>query len=560
MNVDRAASLDVIVVGSGLAGLTVTLSALEAGHRVTLITKGLVNHSNTAWAQGGIAAAVSREDEPVQHAADTMRAGAGLSVPESVTVLTEGGADAIHWLEQHGVRFDRNPDGTLALAREAAHGRARVVHSGGDATGAGVVNGLLRTLAAWSSERDGDSDGDHCFTLHENTAVTDLVLDSGRVCGVQTLNRDGVTVRVTGDLVVLATGGAGQLYAHTTNPTVATADGIALAMRAGAEVEDLEFIQFHPTSLAAGAGGLISEAVRGAGAVLRDQDGRRFMVDLHPDAELAPRDVVARSIAAVMNQQAAEPVYLDATGLSAEALGAPAGTSLREALAKRFPTIHDECVSAGIEWWHEWVPVTPAAHYMMGGVVTDVDGRTTVPGLWAVGEVARTGVHGANRLASNSLLEAVVFGRRVVDGFDRDGAGSTKRSPLRPSVAMVEPVVATRERVVASREPAASRGEPAAFSEFSSNQAGFTRASLQRLMWRDVGLVRTAEGLRRATTQIERWLTSFPVRVSTVSELEDRNLLQVAHAVATAALERPQSVGAHYLADTSVPTVVQVRQ
>jgi L-aspartate oxidase len=476
----------VVVVGSGIAGLTAALHASENGCRVTVVTKGALPDTNTRWAQGGIAAATSASDTVASHAADTFTAGAGLNDPAAVDVLVGEGPQRIAELVARGVAFDRAADGDFARGLEAAHALPRVLHAGGDATGAAIQAAL------------GDAVRAAGIAVREHALLRDLSLTEGRVTGIEL--EDGE--RLDADAVILATGGAGQLYAHTTNPLGATADGIAAAIRAGAAVVDLEFVQFHPTALAVGAPFLVSEAVRGEGAVLIDDTGRRFAFDAHPDGELAPRDVVARANARAMAAQGGRPVRLDATALGPERL------------AQRFPTIDAAVRERGLDWGREPIPVTPAAHYLMGGVVTDLDGRTTVPGLYAVGETARTGVHGANRLASNSLLEGAVFGARAGDAVARD-----REWPLAPAA-------------------------PAVLTAPVAEAPAFSRARLQQLMWADAGLVRDAEGLDRAAGILAAWRADGAPR-----GIEDDNLLLVAAHVVEAARSRRASVGAHFRAD-----------
>ncbi|MET0952485.1 MAG: FAD-dependent oxidoreductase, partial [Aeromicrobium sp.] len=373
----------IIVVGSGIAGMTAALEAVDSCD-VTLLTKADLAQSNTRYAQGGVAVVIDAMADPgaprlgdtvESHVADTLVAGAGLSDPETVRILCEEGPEVIDELVARGVQFDRH-DGELSHGLEAAHAYARILHAGGDATGAGIAYALI------------DRVRESRVVVRERTTVVDLVVERGTVVGVRLLGGE----ELRADAVILATGGAGQLYPYTTNPEVATADGLGMALRAGTIAADLEFYQFHPTSLDAPGNFLVSEAVRGEGAVLIDADGKRFMLDVHPDAELAPRDVVARGIAQQMGRQPGIPVRLDATALGAEFL------------AKRFPNIDAACRAQGYDWGTVPIPVTPAAHYYMGGIRTDEWGRTSVPGLHAVGEAACNGLHGANRLASNSLL------------------------------------------------------------------------------------------------------------------------------------------------------------
>ena len=386
----------IIVVGSGVAGMTAALEAADA-YDVTLFTKADLAQSNTRYAQGGVAVVIDAMSDPgaphlgdtiESHVGDTLVAGAGLSDEDTVRILCAEGPAAIDELIARGVPFDRH-DGELSHGLEAAHAYARILHAGGDATGAGIAYALIDRL------RESD------VTVRERTTVVDVIVEDGRAVGVRLL--DGEELRA--DSVILATGGAGQLFPYTTNPEVATADGLGMALRAGAVAADLEFYQFHPTSLDAPGNFLVSEAVRGEGATLIDADGKRFMLDVHPDAELAPRDVVARGIAAQMAKQPGIPVRLDATALGAEFL------------AKRFPNIDAACRAQGFDWGEVPIPVTPAAHYYMGGIRTDEWGRTSIPGLYAVGEAACNGLHGANRLASNSLLEGAVYGTRVIEGL-----------------------------------------------------------------------------------------------------------------------------------------------
>lgn len=479
----------VVVVGSGIAGLIAAQRA-SARHEVVLVTKSALAESNTRYAQGGIAVALFEDDSVESHIADTLRAGAGLCDPRAVEVLCAEGPQRVRDLMALGVEFDTR-DGELVRGHEAAHSARRVLHAGGDATGFAIESALLRAVRGT------------VIDVHERTFVTDLVLDGGAVRGVDVIAPDGSTRRLEADVVVLASGGAGQLYRHTTNPGVATGDGIAAAWRAGAVVSDLEFYQFHPTALALPGNHLVSEAVRGEGAVLRDAAGERFLLDVHPDAELAPRDVVARGIAAAMARQGGRPVVLDATALGAD--------FLRE----RFPGITLACLERGIDWTREPVPVTPAAHYAMGGIRTDVDGRSSLPGLFAVGEAACTGVHGANRLASNSLLESLVFAGRAADALD---------APWRDLVVDTIPA-----------PPPAEAGATSAVD----------RDELRDLMWTHAGLERDAAGLRGAAEVLAGWRADDP----SPTGREDANLLDLARLLVAAALHREESRGAHARTD-----------
>lgn len=505
--------MHLIVVGSGVAGLTAALEAVDAGHDVTLFSKSDLGQSNTRYAQGGVAVVMTAPlfvgsppggDTVASHVQDTLIAGAGLSDADTVEVLCSEGPEAIRELIERGVQFDRH-GGELAHGLEAAHSHARILHAGGDATGAGIAYALIDRLRESPVE------------IRERTTVVDLLLEDGRCVGVRLL--DGEIV--PGDAVVLATGGAGQLFPYTTNPEVATADGLAMALRAGAIAADLEFYQFHPTSLAAPGNFLVSEAVRGEGAVLVDESGRRFMLDVHPDAELAPRDVVARGIAAQMASQKGKPVRLDATDLGGEFL------------AKRFPNIDAASRAQGFDWGEQPIPVTPAAHYYMGGIRTDEWGRTSVPGLYAVGEAACNGLHGANRLASNSLLEGAVYGTRVIEGLglpdQPDDFGADWTDPVEVELGDTAP---------------------------DDDAESLTRDDLQRLMWDAAGLSRHGDDLAAAAGRLSSWRAPT---VTDAKSAEDANLLVVARAVVASALAREESRGGHYRTDFPEPDPAQAR-
>lgn len=501
---------DVLVVGSGLAGLLAAVRATDAGHRVTLVTKAALPESNTRYAQGGIAAALFPDDSTDAHILDTLRAGAGLCDPAAVTVLCEEGPARVRDLIRFGVDFDRDESG-ITRGLEAAHSRSRVLHAGGDATGAAIEAALVATVRE-RANRAHALGGDQ-ITIHEHTMLVDLVVDAGRVTGATLLGPHDRRRTVTANAVILATGGAGALYRHTTNPAIATGDGVAAAWRAGAVIADVEFYQFHPTALAVPGTPLVSEAVRGEGAVLLGSTGERFMPAIHPDAELAPRDIVARSIAAQMQSQGGAPVLLDATGLG------------RDLLESRFPTITAACRAAGLDWALEPIPVAPAAHYWMGGVATDVWGRTSLPGLFAVGEVARTGAHGANRLASNSLLEAAVFADRAVRAL----AETTGRHPhfdtdLHP----------------AHHEPPAGSAD--------AEPVVVERTTLQNLLWEAAGVHRDGAGLADAAATLAGW-RSVDRAEAGVAELETGNLLDLGRLIVAAALAREESRGAHHRSD-----------
>ncbi|MGC2404597.1 MAG: L-aspartate oxidase [Acidobacteriaceae bacterium] len=496
----------IIVVGSGVAGLIAALR-LSRKHAVTLVTKARLEDSNTRFAQGGIAAAVFSDDSVAEHIADTLRAGAGLCDAAAVEVLCSEGPARIRDLVSLGVAFDRN-EGQFARGLEAAHSRARVLHAGGDSTGLSIELALARAVRSAG------------ISVREHTFACDLRLRNQEVSGLEVLDSDGESREIDADAVILASGGAGQLYLHTTNPAVATGDGVAIALRAGAQLADLEFYQFHPTALAAPGTFLISEAVRGAGAVLLDAQGRRFMQNVHSGGELAPRDVVARAIVQQMSAQGGQPVLLDATALGASYL------------ASRFPTIDSACRARGLDWSKTPIPVTPAAHYWMGGVRTDTWGRTSIPGLFAVGEAACTGVHGANRLASNSLLESLVFAWRCAEFLLKETEhGEADFSPL----------------------PAPVRGHallPAAARSSRRRGVHVERIALQTLMWNAVGIERSARTLESAADRLDQWRPAG----TSVHDLETANLLAVSRVMVTAALERCESRGAHFREDYPEPS------
>ena len=496
--------MKVIVVGSGIAGLIAALE-LSRVHQVTLVTKSRLAESNTRYAQGGIAAVMTAEDSVAEHVADTLRAGAGLCDRKAVQILCEEGPARVRDLIALGVAFDRK-HGELAQGLEAAHSRARILHAGGDATGYAIEMALVEAVqnAQQSS-----------LVVLEHTFAVDLRLRQGRVFALEILDPNGEPRLLPAEAVVLASGGAGHLYPYTTNPSVATGDGVALALRAGAQLADVEFYQFHPTALSSSGGFLISEAVRGDGAVLRALDGTRFMQAIHPDAELAPRDVVARGIAEQMARQGGHPVLLDATALGADFL------------ARRFPTINAACLGSGLDWAKQPIPVAPAAHYWMGGIHTDVWGRSSVPGLFAVGEVANTGVHGANRLASNSLLESLVFAWRAAQLLVEEAHSAISHWPA------------------PGGEDDLLRPFETASTSDTEGQKLPSREALQQLMWSAAGISRDAAKLTSALDQLKRW----HVEGDSVHGRETANLLLLARAVVTAALAREESRGAHFRTD-----------
>ena len=519
----------VLVVGSGVAGLSTAL-ALPADRSVLLVTKGRLAHSATRYAQGGIAAVLGGDDSPGDHWADTMTAGAGLCDPDAVGVLVEEGAEAVRRLQRLGTRFDLEA-GVLARTLEGGHSRPRIVHAGGDATGAEVERALIDAVRATA----------HVATA-ERSFLIDLVRDapdpSGAAVTGAVLWADGAARLVRAGAVVLASGGAGQLYASTTNPALSTGDGIAAALRAGAALADLEFVQFHPTALHLDSDPrpLISEAMRGEGAVLRDASGDRVMEGVHPRADLAPRDVVTRGMAARMAALGVDHLCLDATAVPADRL------------ERRFPTILARCGAAGVEPTRDWIPVSPAAHYLMGGVLTDLHGRTTLPCLYAVGEAACTGVHGANRLASNSLLEGLIFAARIARAVAEETAEDWPPAAAPPAPGAPLPALDGPTNAWDGNGHRGGSG-PA--------DAGAVQDELRRLMTADVGVLRSADGLARAARRLAG-LTRWPAPAPATRDggpapagegprsWETANLLQLGGLLARLALAREESRGAHH--------------
>jgi L-aspartate oxidase len=489
---------DFVVIGAGVAGLRAAIALADAG-RVLVLAKQELTESATQYAQGGVAVVLSDEDEISLHLQDTVEAGAGLVNIEAATVLVEEGPDRINELLEWGAQFDRTGP-KLAFTREGAHSRSRILHAHGDSTG----REMGRTLAAKAMTLPNIS-----FSEFEFSA--DLLFGDSAVQGVDLIAGDGRRQTVSASAVLLATGGAGQVYRDTTNPSVATADGVAMAYRAGADISDMEFVQFHPTALyVPGAPRfLLSEALRGEGAQLLNMDMQRFMPEQHPLAELAPRDVVARAIAheIARSNQPDPVVYLDMRHLDSETL------------RKRFPRVHSTCLQYKVDITKDLVPIRPAAHYLMGGVKTDLHGKTNITGLYAAGETACTGVHGANRLASNSLLEGLVFGAR---------AGAHMRERAGKSVTV------------------AQAATPQAKDDTEKAEQ-FIR-TIQNVMWRYAGVIRTGKGLQEAQSMIGAVGERLPAPVSRRS-CEAKNIFQAARMIVRSALAREESRGAHFRTD-----------
>lgn len=511
-----------VVVGSGVAGLTAAVSAAEAGADVVLVTKARLADSNSMLAQGGYAAVLpdgqcAPGDTVASHVADTLAAGGGIGSRAAVELMCRAASDSVTGLDRRGVEFDRGADGRLLLGLEAAHSFPRVLHAGGDASGAGITRALMQRVRALEVQGR--------IRVLEGVMATEILLDCGAVAGIAfSRAADGTIGQVRADAVVLATGGAGQLFAQTTNPAVATGDGVALAFLAGAVLRDLEFYQFHPTALQiVGPDGtvrssLVSEAVRGEGAVIRDASGRRFVSDYHPLGELAPRDAVSRALA-LHARAGGGQAYLDATGLE--------GVHGAGFLARRFPSLDAMTRAAGFDWRREPLPIGPAAHYWMGGVATDLHGATSVPGLYAVGEAACTGVHGANRLASNSLLEGVVFAQRAVrhalsgqpwTGPETGGGRHEVSVPEAPHAQVLSGQLLP--------------------GQLLPGQTG--RGLVAAAMQADGGVIRDGDGLARLARTLEGWTSDDP---------ETTHLLVLGRLLAASAAAREESIGAHFRLD-----------
>lgn len=496
-------SADYIIIGSGVAGLYTAL-LLSTNHPVILLNKSTLNESNTAYAQGGIASALDKHDSPELHYQDTIMAGAGLCDSQAVLTLVYDGPKRVRDLIHRGVPFDRDADNQIAFTREAAHSRRRILHAAGDATGREISKTLVHLVR--NSPR---------ISIYEDHFVVSLVTRNGRCCGVVAISH-GIPKLFLSSGVVLCTGGLGQLYGSTTNPRIATGDGMALAYNAGATLQDMEFVQFHPTALSLPPAPpfLISETVRGEGAILLNSEGRRFMPEYHPLAELAPRDVVARGIFAEI-QKGAHPVYLDLAKIPPETV------------KSRFPNIYQTCLKYGLDISVQPIPVAPAAHYMMGGVVTDLYGRTGIPGLFAAGETACTGVHGANRLASNSLLEGLVFGGRIADYLNSQ------------PVDIPQP------------------GEdlniyyPRLFTEYSRIETDYLK--LRQITDTYLGIVRNRDGLLCAATLLEKMKQPEHVFEWDPAYFELQNMILLAGLMVQAAQTRTESRGGHFRDDFPAP-------
>lgn len=487
---------DVLVIGGGIAGLFTAIKASEH-NRVLLLTKKSLLESNTRYAQGGIAAVISDTDSPEYHRQDTLVAGVGLCDSAAVDVLVHEGPALVEELIRMGTQFDVE-GGELALTREGGHSQRRILHANGDASGYEIVRALSQHALQVPD-----------ISVWDDHFVIDLISESGVCYGALTLRPDGSHLLIKAKATILCSGGTGQLYRYTTNPEVATGDGIAIAYRAGAHIRDMEFIQFHPTALCyPGAPRfLISEAVRGEGAVLRNIHGERFMEGYHPQMELAPRDVVARAIVREMDRTRSTFVYLDITHEEADKV------------KRRFPNIYEFCLRYGLDLAADWVPVAPAAHYMMGGVKTGLHGETNIDRLYACGEVSSTGVHGANRLASNSLSEAIVFGRRIVQRIDE-----------------LDPLPAGELKI---EMPPPEHREPL------TQHIVEKRLKLQKLMLRYAGIERSEEGLHKCVEELKRQLPLFGARLTKKEEFEFANMLICALLTTHAALLRQESRGGH---------------
>ncbi len=505
--------VDFLIIGSGVAGLRAAIELAPHG-KVLVVTKDRPAESSTEYAQGGIAVALSDEDEVGIHFKDTLRAGDGLCREEAVSVLVEEGPERIRELISWGAEFDKEGS-KLDFTMEAAHSRRRVLHAHGDSTGKELERVLLNKVKSFSSVRK------YPFAFTENLLVRD-----NRCYGAYII-QEGESVALCAKSTVLATGGAGQIFLRTTNPAVSTGDGMAIAFRAGAVLEDMEFVQFHPTVLFAPSAPqfLLTEAMRGEGAILRNINKEPFMKEYHTDAELASRDVVSRAILSQMGRTQSSHVYLDLTHLESKYI------------KNRFPRIYRTCLQYAVDITRELIPVSPAAHYSMGGVKTDSYGATSIEGLFAAGEVACTGVHGANRLASNSLLEGLVFGARAGRAAADYGLHSTENTTQ----------TYLNETIREGTELKSGKyGNSRENTKFDVEEV---RHSLRKLMWERVGIVRCGESLSAANKKIHDWSFIFGRPLTTRRELELRNMVEVARLVTQSAILRKGSVGAHYRSD-----------
>jgi L-aspartate oxidase len=510
-----ADQLDLLVLGSGVAGLSAAVRAAdEVGMRVGVLTKADLDQAATRWAQGGVAAVLSGDPDSTDlHLADTLGAGAGLCDVDAVRVLVDEGPIRVQELIAMGAVFDRDTDGHLLLAREGGHSLPRIVHAGGAATGFEIERALVAGVRATAA------------AVWEQWFAVDLIVEHGRCCGVIAIDSDGATQVVRARHVLLTTGGSGQIFAATTNPVQSTGDGVAMALRAGVPCADIEFMQFHPTALLSERmpRPLLSEALRGHGALIRDRTGERF-VD-----EMLPRDRVARAITAKMIEEGTDHVWLDATGL--------------ESFDERFPTIAADLRAAGLDPATDWLPIAPAAHYHCGGVVTDLDGATALPGLWAAGECACTGVHGANRLASNSLLEGMVFGPRVIEAIEQGSDGPSPTGAMRSVMSG-----ATGDGVIGGR-PVTLAAAASVSAAPATGDAVVLRERLQRVMTFGAGVLRSAQSLADTRSALGPIAAAVDLLPASAAREEMRNLTTVAAAIVGAANIREESRGCHTRAD-----------
>lgn len=502
----------VVVVGSGVAGLTTALALVEVGIEVVIVTKSRTSDSATWYAQGGIASAMFPDDSIESHIQDTLDAGAGLCDLDAVEVLVKDSTSALELLISRGAQFDRLADGTYARTREGGHHNNRIIHAGGDATGEEIERSLVKVAT------DETMNNLHILDFH---MVTRLLVEDDRCVGIECIDAESFITQIEADAVVLATGGAGQLFSVTTNPLLATGDGIALALNAGVACADLEFMQFHPTALHIDnmPRPLLSEALRGEGAILRDGNGVAFMQGVHELVDLAPRDVVSREIARILNRDNVENVFLDATNI--------------ENFSNRFPTIFSSCEAAGVDPSKEFLPVSPAAHYFCGGIATDIDGATSLAGLFAAGEVACNGVHGANRLASNSLLDGLVFGQRVANALIKG------KDTFEPT-GILQPLPGLSRRVRSLANDSYSSCDPK------------QRQELQKLNSRNVGVLRDNDLLLEAKEQISKYI-NIETKQPTFADIEMNHLVDLANAMINSAIAREESRGCHRRSDFTQP-------